>query len=76
MLQKNDGVEACLSCTQRLLADGKLTEAAALLEAASANTAAAPVVSQWAQAVRHRVVAEQTLELLQTHASAIAIGLS
>ena len=51
-------------------------QAAALLEQSSANTASASVVSEWAAAVRNRVLAEQTLELLQTHASAIAIGLS
>lgn len=31
---------------------------------------------QWAKAVRDRVVAEQMLELLETHAAAIAVGLS
>jgi len=76
VLSQSEGVEASLSTAQRLLADGHLLEAAALLEHTHASTAAAPVVAQWAKAVRDRVVAEQMLELLETHAAAIAVGLS
>ena len=43
---------------------------------ASADTAAHPVVAKWAAAVKERAVAEQTLLLLETHAAAIAVGLS
>lgn len=51
-------------------------QAAALMERHAADTAAAPLVDKWVRAVRERMVAEQTLELLRTHATAIAVGLS
>lgn len=46
VLSQSEGVEASLSTAQRLLADGHLLEAAALLEHTHASTAAAPVVAQ------------------------------
>mmetsp|Transcript_67 Transcript_67/g.149 ORF Transcript_67/g.149 Transcript_67/m.149 type:complete len:538 (-) Transcript_67:265-1878(-) len=70
------GVEATLARAQGLLAAGRLLEAAEALEEGSRQSAAAPLIAEWAQAVRSRAVAEQTLELLQAHAAAIAAGLS
>ncbi len=70
------GIDHSLAVVQCELVDGKLLKAAEDLEAAVQGTAAAAEVANWVQQVRLRVLAEQTAQLLQAHASAVTVSLA
>jgi len=70
------GVEAVLAATRTHLKAGQLMQAAAVLDEAAQGTAFAHPVQKWASGVRDRVMVEQTIKLLQAHATAINASVS
>lgn len=72
----SDGVAAVVSQVQRCLADGKLADAAELLEKGVRGTEAEVLVADWVQNARERAIMEQMLLLLQAHATAAASSLA
>jgi len=58
------------------LAAHRLQVAADTLERAAAGSAAAGAASEWVAAARARASADQTLRLLQAHATALTSSLS
>lgn len=72
----SDGIEAIVSQVQRCLADGKLAEAADLLEKSVQGTEAEALVVDWVKNARDRAVMEQVLLVLQAHATAVASSLA
>ena len=70
------GVEAALARAELLPAEGRLSEAAQALEEGVRGTKAEGVAEVWANDARNRAVAEQALEVLQAHSTALAAGLS
>ena len=73
---ENRGIEAALSRAESLLAEGRLNDAAEALEEGVKGTKAEGIVKGWASDARNRAIAEQALEVLQAHSSALAAGLS
>lgn len=71
-----DGIEAVISQVQRYLADGKLADAADLLERGVQGSKAQDLVVEWVKHVRNRAAMEQVLSLLQAYATAIASSLA
>ncbi|MCO5593785.1 hypothetical protein L7F22_047802 [Adiantum nelumboides] len=74
--QFSDGVAAVVSQVQRCLADGKLADAAEVLEKGVHGTKAEVLVADWIQNVRERAIMEQMLLLLQAHTTAAASSLA
>lgn len=70
------GVEAALSRTEGLLAQGDLPGAARALREGLAGTKGAPLGAEWARHAENRALAEQSLALIQAHATALAAALS
>jgi mitofilin len=56
------------------LAEGKLTEAASVLEEGVKGTQSAELVGDWLRLVRNRAITEQALTLLQSYATAISLS--
>ncbi|KAI5080642.1 hypothetical protein GOP47_0003825 [Adiantum capillus-veneris] len=74
--QFSDGVAAVISQVQRRLADGKLADAAELLEKGVQGTKAEGLVADWIQSARERAIMEQMLLLLHAHTTASASSLA
>lgn len=55
------------------MAEGKLAEAADVLEESVRGTQAAEIVADWARQARNRAISEQALTLLQSYASSISL---
>ena len=71
-----DGIDSILSQVQRYLSDGKLVDAADLIEKNVKGTEAEILVADWVKQARNRAVMEQVLLLLQAHATAVASSLT
>ncbi|KAL2649969.1 hypothetical protein R1flu_018097 [Riccia fluitans] len=71
-----EGFEVVIGKVERYLTEGKLIEAATILEGAAVGTAAEHVATEWARQARNRAIIEQGLQVLQAHVTAIASGLS
>lgn len=54
------------------MAEGKLAEAADVLEDSVRGTQAAEIVAGWVREARNRAISEQALTLLQSYASSIS----
>ncbi|KAK1423710.1 hypothetical protein QVD17_19018 [Tagetes erecta] len=67
-----DGVESVINRVERLLADGKLLEAADTLENGLKGSQAAEVVGDWVRQARNRAITEQALTLLQSYATSVS----
>eukprot|EP00250_Pteridium_aquilinum_P003149 c1347_g1_i1 orf=106-2289(+) len=74
--QYSDGMDAVVSQVQRCLTDGKLADAAELLEKGVHGTEAEVFVADWIKCARDRAVMEQILLLVQAHATAIVSSLA
>ncbi|KAM4118411.1 hypothetical protein ACB094_02G200100 [Castanea mollissima] len=71
--QSGDGIEAVINRVEGYLAEGKLAEAAAVLEEGVRGTQSAEIVGDWLRQVRNRAITEQALTLLQSYATAISL---
>lgn len=71
--QLGDGIESVINRVEGYLAEGKLAEAAAVLEEGVRGTQSAEIVSDWLRQVRNRAITEQALTLLQSYATAISL---
>ncbi|XP_078432577.1 MICOS complex subunit [Wolffia australiana] len=68
-----EGIESVISKVEGLLAEGNLTEAAAVLEMGVSGTEAEAAISEWVKLARHRAVTEQALSLLRAYATSISL---
>ncbi|BFI25381.1 MICOS complex subunit MIC60 [Marchantia polymorpha subsp. ruderalis] len=68
----DEGFEVVISKVERYLSEGKLTEAATVLERAAVGTAAERLATEWARQARNRAIIEQGLQVFQAHVIAIA----
>lgn len=71
--QSGDGIESVLNRVESLLAQGKLVEAADVLENGVKGSKATEVVGDWLRRARNRAIAEQTLALLQAYAASVSL---
>lgn len=62
-----------LNRVERLLAQGKLVEAADVLENGVKGSKATEVVGDWLRRARNRAIAEQTLALLQAYTASVSL---
>lgn len=72
----NEGIESVIGQVESYLAEGKLAEAAEVLEKEVAGTKAEELAAEWARQARTRAIMEQALQLIQSHAVAIASSLA
>lgn len=72
--QSGDGIESVINKVESYLAEGKLTEAASVLEEGVKGTQSAELVGDWLRLVRNRAITEQALTLLQSYATAISLS--
>ncbi|KAI9113675.1 hypothetical protein K1719_014926 [Acacia pycnantha] len=70
--QSGDGIESIINRVEFYLAEGKLAEAADVLEESVRGTQAAEIVADWVRQTRNRAISEQALTLLQSYASSIS----
>ncbi|XP_028776483.1 uncharacterized protein LOC114733237 [Neltuma alba] len=71
--QLGDGIESIINRVEFYLAQGKLAEAADVLEESVRGTQAAEIVADWVRQARNRAISEQALTLLQSYASSISL---
>ncbi|KAK2988653.1 hypothetical protein RJ640_008993, partial [Escallonia rubra] len=71
--QSGDGIESLISRVESFLAEGKLLEAVASLEAGVEGSQAADVVGDWVKQARNRAITEQALTVLQSYATSISL---
>ncbi|KAJ7956871.1 Formation of crista junctions 1 [Quillaja saponaria] len=71
--QSGDGIESVISKVESYLAEGKLAEAANVLEEGVRGTQAAEIVGHWVRLARNRAITEQALILLQSYATSISL---
>ncbi|XP_076883394.1 MICOS complex subunit MIC60, mitochondrial-like [Bidens hawaiensis] len=67
-----DGIESVINRVEKMLADGKLLEAAETLENGLKGSQAAEVVGDWVRQARNRAITEQALTLLQSYATSVS----
>lgn len=73
MDQSGDEIESIIKKVENYLAEGKLVEAADVLEESVRGTQAAEIVADWVRKARNRAISEQALTLLQSYASSISL---
>lgn len=71
--QSGDGIESIINKVECYLADGKIVEAAEVLEEGVKGTQAAEIVGEWVKRARNRAITEQALTLLQSYATSISV---
>ncbi|KAK9166714.1 hypothetical protein Scep_001905 [Stephania cephalantha] len=71
--QSGNGIESLISRVEKYLAEGRLAEAADVLEAGVRGTQAEKIISGWVKQARNRAVTEQALSLLQSYATSISL---
>ncbi|KAF7834250.1 MICOS complex subunit MIC60 isoform X2 [Senna tora] len=71
--QSGDGIESVINKVENYLAEGKLAEAADVLEESVRGTEAAEIVADWVRQARNRAISEQALTLIQSYASSISL---
>lgn len=71
--QSGDGIESVINKVESYLAEGKLAEAADVLEESVKGTQAAEIVAVWARQARNRAISEQAVVLLQSYANSISL---
>lgn len=69
-----EGIEYTISRVDKLLAEGKLSEAANTLESAVSGTEAEGAVQSWVKQARNRAIAEQALAVLQSYATSMSLN--
>ncbi|KAI4345209.1 hypothetical protein L6164_012352 [Bauhinia variegata] len=71
--QSGDGIESVLNKVESYLVEGKLAEAADVLEESVRGTQAAKVAADWVKQARNRAITEQAFTLLQSYATSISV---
>ncbi|KAL4354469.1 hypothetical protein GQ457_06G043560 [Hibiscus cannabinus] len=71
--QSGEGIESLISRVDTYLAEGKLAEAAAVLEQGVKGSQAEEIVGDWVKRVRNRAITEQALTVLQSYATCISL---
>ncbi|XP_024541708.1 uncharacterized protein LOC9657336 [Selaginella moellendorffii] len=70
------GIESVLDQVESLMKDGKLVEAAVVLEQSVEGTEAQSLVMEWAKQARLRAAIEQVNGVLRAHAASISMSLA
>lgn len=70
------GVDGAMARAERLLVEGRISEAAQLVEGVTRHTAAHVAVGPWLEGLKARAMADQTVELLKAHATCLSASLS
>ncbi|KAK7247461.1 hypothetical protein RIF29_42344 [Crotalaria pallida] len=71
--QSGDGIESVINKVESFLAEGKLAEAADLLEESVRGSEASEIVAGWVRQARNRAISEQAVVLLQSYAASISL---
>lgn len=71
--QSGNGIESLINKVESCLAEGKLVEAADVLEEGVQGSQASEIVSDWVRRARNRAITEQALTLLQSYATSISL---
>lgn len=71
--ESGDGVESLINKVESYLAEGKIAEAANVLEEGVQGTQASEIVGEWVRRARNRAITEQALTLLQSYATSISL---
>ncbi|KAL6844506.1 hypothetical protein ACP4OV_026179 [Aristida adscensionis] len=69
--KSGDGIESLINRVESLIADGDLSTAADALEGGLHGSEAEEIATEWVKQARKRAIAEQTLTLLHSYASAV-----
>ncbi|XP_024023637.1 DNA ligase 1 [Morus notabilis] len=72
--QSGDGIESLINKVESYLAEGKIAEAANVLEEGVQGTQASEIVRDWVRHARNRAITEQALALLQSYATSISLA--
>lgn len=68
-----DGIESLISRVENFLADGKLTEAADVLQEGVRGSQAEEIIGDWVRQARNRAITEQALTVIQSYATCISL---
>ncbi|KAL9393595.1 hypothetical protein Peur_012880 [Populus x canadensis] len=68
-----DGIESIISRVEGFLAEGKLAEAADVLQKGVEGSQAEEIAGDWVRRARNRAIAEQALTVLQSHATCVGL---
>ncbi|XP_062098580.1 MICOS complex subunit MIC60, mitochondrial [Humulus lupulus] len=71
--QSGDGIESLINKVESCLAEGKIAEAADVLEEGVQGSQASEIVGDWVRRARNRAITEQALTLLQSYATSISL---
>ncbi|KAF4351906.1 hypothetical protein F8388_020467 [Cannabis sativa] len=71
--QSGDGIESLINKVESCLAEGKIAEAADVLEEGVQGSQASEIVGDWVKRARNRAITEQALTLLQSYATSISL---
>lgn len=72
--QSGDGIESLINKVESYLAEGKIAEAANVLEEGVQGTQASEIVCDWVRRARNRAITEQALTLLQSYATSMSLA--
>ncbi|PON65277.1 Mitochondrial inner membrane protein Mitofilin, partial [Parasponia andersonii] len=71
--QSGNGIESLINKVESCLAEGKIAEAADVLEEGVQGSQASEIVGDWVRRARNRAITEQALTLLQSYATSISL---
>ncbi|KAB2058083.1 hypothetical protein ES319_A11G210400v1 [Gossypium barbadense] len=71
--QSGEGIESLIGRVDKYLAEGKLAEAATVLEQGVKGSQAEEIVNDWVKQARNRAITEQALTALQSYATCISL---
>ncbi|TYI01802.1 hypothetical protein ES332_A11G225500v1 [Gossypium tomentosum] len=71
--QSGEGIESLIGRVDKYLAEGKLAEAATVLEQGVKGSKAEEIVNDWVKQARNRAITEQALTALQSYATCISL---
>ncbi|KAL8143239.1 hypothetical protein V2J09_016271 [Rumex salicifolius] len=71
--KSGNGIESVINRVQSLLAEGKLAEAADILESGVQGSDALNVVGDWVKRARNRAISEQALMLLHSYTTCMSL---
>ena len=71
--QFGERIESLISKVDNYLAEGKLAEAAAVLEQGVKGSQAEEIDGDWVKRVRNRAIMEQALTVLQSYATCVSL---
>ncbi|KAK8264427.1 hypothetical protein V6Z11_D12G107000 [Gossypium hirsutum] len=71
--ESSEGIESIISRVENYLAEGKLVEAASILEQGVKGSQAEEIIGDWVKRARNRAITEQALTILQSYATCISL---